>query len=282
MVNITNECRPDYGFFVEKQIRFPSFYMSYKHDHNYCEIFYLKTGKCIYHVEDMKIPLNSGDFLIVPAKHTHYTSYEGEIPCERVIICCQRDSFPKEFVHTYPEILEMLEKPCKATMNTRNRRQIELLIQQILQENQLPDAYSYESMRYLILSLLLSIKRFGIFAEFIPGEKKYDKDISTATEYIIENYAQSLTLEEIAMQAGLSPTYFSKKFHLSTGKTFKEYVNDIRIRQARQMLLTTDDSITKIAISCGFSSSNYFKDIFRRATGISPRNYRKQRGKNNI
>lgn len=282
MVNITDESRPDYGIFVEKQIRFPSFYMSYKHAHNYCEIFYLKTGKCIYHVEDMKIPLNSGDFLIVPAGHTHYTSYEGDIPCERVIICCQKDSFPKEFVQNYPEIPEMLENSCKATMNSKNRRQTEALIHQILQENQLPDLYSYESMRYLIISLLLTIKRFGIFAEFISNGKKYDKDIYAATEYIIENYSQALTLDGLATQVGLSPTYFSKKFHLSTGKTFKEYVNEIRMQQARQMLLTTDDSITKIAISCGFSSSNYFKDIFRRATGISPRNYRKQQGKNNI
>ena len=76
----------------------------------------------------------------------------------------------------------------------------------------------------------------------------------------------------------LSPTYFSRKFRLITGQTFKEHVNYIRLRQATQMLLMTDNSITKIAMLCGFGSSNYFKDLFRASTGRSPREYRKHSG----
>ena len=66
------------------------------------------------------------------------------------------------------------------------------------------------------------------------------------------------------------------------GKEWIGWLNDnriryyIRIRQASQMLLTTDDSVTKIAVSCGFNSSNYFKDCFRRINGVSPRAFRKQ------
>ena len=80
----------------------------------------------------------------------------------------------------------------------------------------------------------------------------------------------------MAGQINLSPTYLSKKFRKVTGVTFKEYVNYIRIKQAVQALLTTDDSITKIAVDCGFNSSNYFKDIFRKINGVSPRAFRKQ------
>ena len=89
---------------------------------------------------------------------------------------------------------------------------------------------------------------------------------------------QPLTLEEVAGYCNLSPTYFSRKFRLITGQTFKEHVNYIRLRQATQMLLMTDNSITKIAMLCGFGSSNYFKDLFRASTGRSPREYRKHSG----
>lgn len=91
-------------------------------------------------------------------------------------------------------------------------------------------------------------------------------------------YQQPLTLEEVAGYCNLSPTYFSRKFRLITGQTFKEHVNYIRLRQATQMLLMTDNSITKIAMLCGFGSSNYFKDLFRASTGRSPREYRKHSG----
>ena len=53
-------------------------------------------------------------------------------------------------------------------------------------------------------------------------------------------------------------------------------MNYIRIRQASQMLLTTDDSVTKIALNCGFNSSNCFEDWFLRINGVSPRAFRKQ------
>ena len=99
-----------------------------------------------------------------------------------------------------------------------------------------------------------------------------------ALKYIALNYQQPLTLEEVAGYCNLSPTYFSRKFRLITGQTFKEHVNYIRLRQATQMLLMTDNSITKIAMLCGFGSSNYFKDLFRASTGRSPREYRKHSG----
>ena len=85
-----------------------------------------------------------------------------------------------------------------------------------------------------------------------------------------------LTLTEVAAAISLTPTYLSRKFKRITGTTFKEYLNYIRIRQASQMLLSTDISVTQIAIRCGFNSSNYFKDCFRRINGVSPRTFRQQ------
>ena len=84
-----------------------------------------------------------------------------------------------------------------------------------------------------------------------------------------------LTLEEVSSVASLSPTYFSKKFKLITGMGFKEYLNYVRLKHAQTALLTTNSSITDIALEYGFNDSNYFKDLFKKVYGKSPREYRK-------
>ena len=82
-------------------------------------------------------------------------------------------------------------------------------------------------------------------------------------------------LDEIAHQFNLSRSYLSKKFKSSTGFGFKEYMINIRIKKACELLLGTDKTITEIAFECGFNDSNYFGDAFRRVKGVSPHKYRK-------
>ena len=98
---------------------------------------------------------------------------------------------------------------------------------------------------------------------------------SVPTKYIYNNFRKPLTLEDVSSVASLSPTYFSKKFKLITGMGFKEYLNYVRLKHAQTALLTTDSSITDIALEYGFNDSNYFKDLFKKVYGKSPREYRK-------
>ena len=59
----------------------------------------------------------------------------------------------------------------------------------------------------------------------------------------------------------------------------KEYLSYVRLEHASQELRSTDHSVTEVAINCGFSDSNYFKDAFKKMYGISPRAYRAEREK---
>ena len=96
----------------------------------------------------------------------------------------------------------------------------------------------------------------------------------TATD-IVENFSDSLTLDSLAEIAGLSATYFSKKFKATTGFGVKEYISFVRLRHAAMELLSTRRSITEIVMGCGFSDSGYFKDAFKKLNGLSPREFRK-------
>ena len=72
----------------------------------------------------------------------------------------------------------------------------------------------------------------------------------------------------------MSPAAFSQFFRRVMGRTFVDFVNDLRIRQASRALIETDDTITEIAFAAGFNNLSHFHSQFRRLLGTTPRAYR--------
>ena len=251
--------------------------MTYEHVHLYCEIFYLKSGSCIYRVNNNTYHLTAGEAMIVAPGDSHCTSYEGLVPCERVIVYCKPEAIPQSFLEKHEGIYQNLIRSGKVILNKKGQIKVEGALLRMLEENNMPDKHSFELLGFLVMEMLLFLDRSGIFVcETLPVNDEISTDIADTLSYIAQNYQLPLSLEEVADQVNLSPTYLSRKFRKTTGVTFKEYINYIRIKQAVQALLTTDDSITKIAVDCGFNSSNYFKDIFKKINGVSPMAFRRQ------
>lgn len=251
--------------------------MTYEHVHPYCEIFYLKSGSCIYRVNNNTYHLTAGEAMIVAPGDSHCTSYEGLVPCERVIVYCKPEAIPQSFLEKHEGIYQNLIRSGKVILNKKGQIKVEGALLRMKEENNMPDKHSFELLGFLVMEMLLFLDRSGIFVcETLPVNDEISTDIADTLSYIAQNYQLPLSLEEVADQVNLSPTYLSRKFRKTTGVTFKEYINYIRIKQAVQALLTTDDSITKIAVDCGFNSSNYFKDIFKKINGVSPMAFRRQ------
>lgn len=89
------------------------------------------------------------------------------------------------------------------------------------------------------------------------------------------HYSEPLTLANLAETAGLSPNYFCRYFKKITQQNPIDYLNSYRIEMACLKLLHSTDSITDIALSCGFNDVSYFIKIFRRYKGISPLKFQK-------
>ncbi len=268
------------GIFIERAVRVPTFRMNYEHLHSYVEFFYLKTGCCTYFVNGKEFHLSAGDIFIAAPGESHCTKYEGEVLCERTVIYCDLPVLGEEYLTSHSELIDRFSSSGKILVVKKGLEQIDGILEAMLTEKNIPDDYSVENMILLFKQILLWIQRYGIFIyEQVDTSTGLDEDIDSIMRLVAEEYANPITLEDAAARINLSPTYLSKKFRHVTGKTFSEYVNYIRLRQATQMLLTTDDSVTQIATSCGFNSSNYFKDCFKKRFGVSPRTYRNQ-GKN--
>ncbi len=95
-----------------------------------------------------------------------------------------------------------------------------------------------------------------------------------AMAYIHEHYGEPIGRDDFARYVGVSEGYLSRSFNQETGLSLIHYLTRYRVQQAKQLLLTTDKTITEIAMEVGFSDSNYFSRVFRQEAGVSPVTFR--------
>ena len=93
-------------------------------------------------------------------------------------------------------------------------------------------------------------------------------------DYVQENFQAKLTLEEISNLFSMSTVSFNRFIKKRTGKTFVEYLNDVRIGHASRWLIERDLSISEIAYMCGFNNIANFNRIFKKIRGRTPTQYR--------
>ena len=96
-----------------------------------------------------------------------------------------------------------------------------------------------------------------------------------AYRYLQDHLTENITLEQLARESGLYPTYFHKLFTAAYGRTPMQKLNDYRISNATAYLASTTHSISEIAVRCGFTSQNYFTVKFKELTGQTPTQFRK-------
>ena len=103
-----------------------------------------------------------------------------------------------------------------------------------------------------------------------------DDRIRRVLDYVEENIAEPVSLAALANLSGYSLSRFKTRFREETGQTPALYVTALRVERAKLELERTNQSITDIAYNLGWSSGNYFCSVFKKLTGISPLEYRKQ------
>lgn len=101
--------------------------------------------------------------------------------------------------------------------------------------------------------------------------------IAQAKEYIDHHYMDpDISLQAVASRVGHSPCHFSTVFGEETGHTFKEYLTETRIKRAKELMRTTTRRTFEIADQVGFNDPHYFSLVFRKSTGLSPKEFRLQ------
>jgi Response regulator containing CheY-like receiver domain and AraC-type DNA-binding domain len=110
----------------------------------------------------------------------------------------------------------------------------------------------------------------------VSTNRESHRYVSNATRYIDAHFRENLTLDSVAQQINLSPTYLSSLFTRFLHMSFVEYVQSVRVEKAKQYLLSSTYKIYEIAELVGYSDHKYFSQVFKKTEKISPSQFRDQ------
>ncbi len=225
-------------------------------------LHYIKKGKGIYRVNDRLYSLKAGDvFVIYPGSLCSYQA-DAQEPWEYYWVGFKGITVKALFSNTdfSPE------QPCADFAED-----LSPYIQQILASKG-QESYHQAEMTghlYLLFSRMMRKTR--------SAPKAYRKEyIFRAHEFIAQNYAGAITVNDLATHLGLSKSHLHRIFLEGTGESPMQYLAIYRIEQSLQLLQSTDMSIAQISAAVGFSDQLYFSRVFSQQMGESPSQYRKK------
>ena len=250
------------------------------HYHDYIEICYIKQGVGTYLIDGNEYSFEAGDIFVIGSNEIHLAYNDKDVIMLVVLfmpaLLCNGAgySFEMEYIQTFQEARRMLFHKIRPSFS-HYEAILDSLVE-ILHEN-LSRSLGYELIiKASILKMAANIKRcFNIERKsgLHNSTKNYDFFIPVF-EFIKENYAGKIKIDELANLVNMSSSNFNLIFKKSTGSTPTEYINKFRIVKASQMLLETNDKIIDIAEESGFFSLPHFISCFKKYTGKLPKDFR--------
>lgn len=265
--------------FVDTKSRSSEYKMMDPHVHNHYELFYLSKGSCTFLMRSHSYNLVPGSVIIIPPNTPHIIHYTSRQQSVRTSILFREPDVIFKNIDFIGEMLKDGKHKLILQIPPMYQVHVEQLIRNMEAEQRFNDARISPTMLSLcLIQLIIIINRFstGIDTTLMDELHTTNRQVNLAATYINRNYNQRISLSDIADASGFSPNYLSRKFKEDTGIGVHEYLTYVRLNKAAIELAHTDHTITEVALNNGFSDSNYFKDAFHKAYGMSPRDYRKR------
>lgn len=246
---------PDYMINCDSgSIKMPSM-----HYHASYELYYLQTGNRDYFIEDKLFPVSAGDFVLIPPGKLHRTG--GEYG-ERILIGFTTDFLSTVYTQDVIDRLVTCFSHWKLTPSAVQQKTCTDLLKKLLEtEDKITSA--------LLLGMLL------LELDSCTKHTFDENPINPFVSYINKNFADITSLADIASHFYISKHHLCRIFKSTMKITVIDYLNQIRIKNACQMLLFTKKNIGSIAEACGYHSTAYFSRVFKEIIGTSPKEYRK-------
>lgn len=244
---------------------------------DYYEIGYVISGarKCITPTSTYRY--QAGDVGLTPPFVYHRTLAESDEPYERILIKFTAEVMEPFFEQAGRKIFDDIyeHKICRFT--EADSTWIEKLFWDMAEEFEREGERPY---RQLLLQGMLWRLLVAVWERMLPAEEisqnrtPLTPQVMDAIYYMENFYYRDPTLEETAKVVNFSAAYFSRLFHMQTGKSYTEYLDAVKLRHASSLLTQTDKSIMKIAQETGYCHGNYFSEKFKKAYGMTPSEYR--------
>jgi AraC-like DNA-binding protein len=252
-------------------------YFEFKwHYHPEYELTYIIKGSGHRLVGNSYAYFSAGDLVLLGSNlpHTWSGKMESEGNSEAIVI-----QFSKEFMAPFLQLDE--GKAIKQLLEQANRglhfEDHTTLADRLID---LTNATGMDRIVKLISILELlsqqSATPIASNAFHTVASPKSELRINKVCLFIQHNFTGKISLKEVADLIHLTESNFCKFFKKATGKTYSDYINEIRINEASRLLLQTEKNINQIAYACGFETLSYFNRVFFSKKGTTPSNYRKE------
>lgn len=268
------EKKPTQSFVCYKMSQ-PSFGFFW-HYHPEYELTYIVSGEGKRLVGNNYEEFQAGDLVLLGPNlpHTWISDKKTKQRCKAIVI-----QFSKEFIGPFlqyeelKEIKKLLQKSEKGIQFlSKKNEDINLLMQQIVRLSNMNKLFQL----LVILQKLTTIKSVQLNAvTFSPIKEDINQHrINKVFQYVQSGFRHTISLQKAATLLHLSKSAFCKYFKRISGKTFSDYVNEIRIANACQLLIETDKPVSQIAFNSGFESLTYFNRVFYKKKYVTPKKFR--------
>lgn len=252
------------------------------HWHDDIEWIYVISGKMCYYINGKRILLNEKDSLMVNARQLHYGYSCQEQDCRFLCILFHPSLFGcnKALLQKYvTPVIENADCEYLHFQSGQTRGlEIAAYLEQIrcIKENA-ANAHELQAVA-VMFQLWSSLLQCG---ELVIEDRSYDRNSDLESQkkmvsFIYQNYAEQLSLNEIAASGNVSRSKCCLIFKHYLHQSPVDFLNMFRLKTSCDLLRNTEQSITDIALSCGFNHLSYFSKLFSRNFGCTPREYRSQ------
>lgn len=250
------------------------------HWHEECEIIYISKGSSVFRIGDETIEAKAGQVIFVNSNELHSSYCENPSGCTYIALVFHMsflnsnnyDLIQTQYIN--PLLFKQFLFPVALNENHPVTQEAHSLVQytiRSLMEKKHGYELSVKGGIYLLLSLLFQ-NCLMIERQLETNHYKGDRSdlIKKILQYITENYAETIYIDDLANFVNMSRYHFCRFFKKYIGMTPIEYLNLIRINDAYKLLLTTNITVTEAALQTGFENLSYFTKIFKKYKGISP------------
>ena len=248
------------------------------HWHDEVEIIYIKKGCITVYIGNETFAAKGGDLFIVNTGELHFMSSDDlGVEYYTLLFPLTFLSFQMEDALEQKVFLPLRQKnllfPMRVTGMIAEMKMVNLIREVIKVNEEKESAYQLRTRILLLKFIEGFLKEEGFCKADIVGATGMQREV---LNYIQEHYTEKITLAMLAGKFHLSEKYISWYFKEHFYISFTEYVSHLRMLRAKELLITTEQSVTEIAFSCGYPSVNYFIRSFKKEHGVTPLQYRKQ------
>ena len=273
------------GLYISRVVRDFKFTMPDVHIHyNDYEVYYLLEGERCYFIGTKIYHLKQGSLVFVRRNVIHKTALSREAHHDRILLEISRSYLESVFAITGELTLhDFFQDDCIIlSLESEEQNFITELLLALGRELGTKNSGFRLLAKSLVAELFIYAKRMENKTNPSASSRTDDprhRQIEQIACYIAENCCSPLSLNSIAEQFYMNKCYLSRIFKEITGFTVNGYLHARRIQKARSLLIQNSMNISEVAEAAGHENLTYFERVFKKHTGMSPLEYRKQYGK---